>query len=200
MTDRPAPPKAVDIVRAFTRRWATTTSRFIDWGEPACFACGYYQPRWTALSPWHEPTDGPTPDSVLNERWEKSRLQKAHLIPHSLGGSNEPNNYAMLCRRCHRDAPDTSDGAAMVRWIARRETYNATLANEFIGFCAKDLARRWVAAGRPDPDFESVMGRAIAHFDPSDGAGMSLATLAAVAVDAVEAAVAKQLPGQLRLL
>lgn len=198
---RAAPPRAVDIVRAFDARWAWIGPIVVDWCEPACFACGYFQGRWDDVAPWDEGVQGPTPDAVLNRRWTQSRLQKAHLVGEQFGGPNTADNYAMLCRRCHRDAPDVPDTRTMVRWIARRDPYTVTLGGEILAACSAGLVQRWAKAGGPTPDFEAVLvGRAGLHRDPTDGAEVSVATLAAVGVEAVEAALSKQPPGQLRLL
>lgn len=197
--NRPAPPKAIQIVRAFTARWGHP-NQFIDWGEPACFACGYYQERWDHNPPWDEKQDGRTPWPVLNERWERSHLQKAHLSGFQFGGDNGPDNYAMLCRRCHIDSPDVPDAAVMVRWISQREPHCAALFREFTAACPDGLVERWVKAGSPTPDMESAMIRGGVHFDPLRGAGMSLSTLAAVAAESVAATLAKRTPDQMRLL
>ena len=29
-------------------------------------------------------------------------LQRCHIIPHSLNGVDEPNNYVLLCKQCHK--------------------------------------------------------------------------------------------------
>lgn len=194
---RPVPPKAISIVRAFTERWGHVGG-FIDWGEPACFACGYYQERWGRPA-WDEDTQGPTPDRVLNERWERSALQKAHLCGYQFGGDNEADNFAMLCRRCHIEAPDTPDAEVMVRWIERRTPYSVALFAE-VSMAAPDLTSRWLKAGMPNPDLGSVYRRGGVHFDPGFGPGMSLATLAVVAVEAVDAALSGRAPGQMRML
>jgi hypothetical protein len=74
-------------------------SRILDVGEPCCFACGW----------WHEAC----PDGCVHG------LQKAHALPHANGGSDtDPANFALLCKQCHRDAPDTDDAEWFWRWIA----------------------------------------------------------------------------------
>lgn len=198
MAPRKNPPRAVDIVKAFDQEWTRVAPICIDWGHPACFGCGYYSESWDDVAPWDEESQGRTPHEVLNQRWEKSSLQKAHLIGHQFNGPNTADNFAMLCRRCHIEAPDTPDAAVMVRWIERREQYAATLTRELMA-AAPTLTRRWLKAGMPRPDLESVYMRGGVHFDPGFGATMSLSTLAAVAVEAIEAAMSREVPGQLRL-
>jgi 5-methylcytosine-specific restriction endonuclease McrA len=75
--------------------------RIIDYGEPSCFACGYWNPRWTTWSK----ADG---------------LQRCHITPHALGGINEPSNYVLMCADCHDAAPDTLDRRFFFQWISER--------------------------------------------------------------------------------
>jgi ribosomal protein L37E len=62
----------------------------VDWAEAHehCWRCGY-----------------------------KSQLERCHIVPDSLGGSNDPSNLVLLCRRCHREAPNVSDPRFMWIWI-----------------------------------------------------------------------------------
>jgi hypothetical protein len=48
---------------------------------------------------------------------EKLRLQRCHIIPHSLGGVDKPSNYVLLCNECHREAPNVNSSDAMWDWI-----------------------------------------------------------------------------------
>ena len=47
----------------------------------------------------------------------KSTLQRCHIVPRALGGSDEPSNLVLLCHRCHREAPNISDPRFMWIWI-----------------------------------------------------------------------------------
>jgi HNH endonuclease len=47
----------------------------------------------------------------------KSRLERCHIIPHSLGGSEDPENLVLLCGRCHREAPNVADPSFMWIWL-----------------------------------------------------------------------------------
>jgi hypothetical protein len=68
--------------------------------EPQCFACG-----------WHE----------INGRNLYAHLERAHVIPHSLGGPNAVENYALLCSECHRRAPNVGDPQWFWDWVAAHE-------------------------------------------------------------------------------
>lgn len=56
-------------------------------------------------------------------------LERAHVIPHASGGSDtDPENFALLCRQCHRDAPDTEDAQWFWHWVTTYpENRNPTL-------------------------------------------------------------------------
>jgi hypothetical protein len=47
----------------------------------------------------------------------KARLEKCHIIPHSLGGVDEVSNLVLLCNRCHKEAPNSTDKECMWEWI-----------------------------------------------------------------------------------
>ena len=51
----------------------------------------------------------------------KTRLQRCHIIPASRGGSATADNLVLLCRRCHREAPNVPDPRFM--WIWLRATH-----------------------------------------------------------------------------
>lgn len=59
--------------------------------------------------------------SEANERcWRcgcKRNLQRCHIIPHSLGGKDEPSNLVLLCKRCHLDNPNVADEEIMWDWL-----------------------------------------------------------------------------------
>lgn len=84
-----------------------------DWGEPCCFACG----RWTGV-------EVETPNDDLIQLWNqsavKSSLERAHIVPHALGGKDEPQNLFCLCKRCHHDSPDTIYPKEFFRWCYKR--------------------------------------------------------------------------------
>lgn len=101
-----------------------------DLGEPCCFACGWYSEHW----------DKPTPRSS----WERAALERAHIVPSSLGGSDDLDNLILLCGPCHKESPDWSDASEMARWIAARE---ARRSKEFEEWDA------WMAAAAEVPEF-----------------------------------------------
>ena len=45
------------------------------------------------------------------------KLDRCHIIPHALGGKDEPANFVLLCKRCHAEGPNVSDPEIMWDWI-----------------------------------------------------------------------------------
>ena len=56
-----------------------------------------------------------------DNKYRKSKLtpslERCHIIPDALGGSDLPNNYVLLCKECHAEAPNTSNHKDMWDWI-----------------------------------------------------------------------------------
>lgn len=77
----------------------------MDAGEPECFACGYC------------PLDHYKKE--IKKKISTKNLQRAHVVPWSLGGSNDPQNFAILCKRCHEQSPDTSESDIFWSWVAK---------------------------------------------------------------------------------
>jgi hypothetical protein len=46
-------------------------------------------------------------------------LEKAHIIPHALGGADRADNYVLLCSACHSQAPNTANKQDIWDWIKR---------------------------------------------------------------------------------
>jgi HNH endonuclease len=103
---------------AIAAYWAEREMGFVyDIGEPSCFACGWYNPRWHTYGNPPNCTD-------LVSIWRETRgLEIAHLKPHSLGGSVAVDNLVLLCVECHLDAPDFADPSYMLAWMRNRDSY-----------------------------------------------------------------------------
>ncbi len=52
----------------------------------------------------------------------KCTLHRCHIIPHSLGGKDDPSNMVLLCNRCHREAPNIDDAEFFWDWLIAQET------------------------------------------------------------------------------
>ena len=49
--------------------------------------------------------------------------QRAHIVPASAGGSDEPDNFLLLCRRCHYDQPDAQPLEVQMAWLRTRPNW-----------------------------------------------------------------------------
>lgn len=89
----------------------------IDWGEPACWACGD--------SPWGDVYDIEDCDATMEEiakNWDKvTRLQRCHIVAKSLGGSNAPENLFLMCVDCHDLAPNTKSKELFLTWAKNQK-------------------------------------------------------------------------------
>lgn len=103
MSDRQKPPEAIDIAEYWNSQPLIETEEglwdaMVDIGEPACQACGAFNSNWDIgkfTGDWSNDRN------VASARWEKSGLEKAHIIPNMNNGPNLPKNFLMLCRPCH---------------------------------------------------------------------------------------------------
>jgi HNH endonuclease len=90
---------------------------FIDWGEPGCWACGFhYGAKYDikrSHAPWHE---------VLL-CWGKIPLQRCHITPRSLGGTDDVANLFLMCHECHDQMPNTSIPEIFFEW-ARAQNWD----------------------------------------------------------------------------
>ncbi len=87
--------------------------RIIDWFEPSCWACGEW---WGGHYDLDIETLG-TGEKVLNKVWNVVPLQRCHIIPKSLGGSDEVENLVLLCAPCHDLAPNTRSRDLFIKWV-----------------------------------------------------------------------------------
>ncbi|EKO3590950.1 HNH endonuclease [Vibrio metschnikovii] len=52
----------------------------------------------------------------------KRKLQRCHIIPRALGGSELPSNLVLLCGQCHSEAPNVNDPEFMWIWLRAHAT------------------------------------------------------------------------------
>ena len=81
----------------------TGVIRIIFPGEPSCWGCEC---------------------DLGGESWDdatvQSHVERAHIVADSLGGKDEVSNLFLLCPRCHRASPDTSNRKAFFRWVYKQ--------------------------------------------------------------------------------
>lgn len=125
---------------AIVEHWAGSADRerfaphLYDLGEPSCFACGWYRERW----------DKP---KTASARWNASGLERAHIVPDSLGGLGTPENMVLLCKPCHVDSPDWPDPSEMARFMAKRKLRGSDVW---------ELVEAWMRAADEVPEFAAL--------------------------------------------
>jgi hypothetical protein len=101
---RPAPPSHYAIVEEW-KKWLLSEFRDID--KPECFACG-------------KPARSTTKTLDPKKLWNTCNLEKAHIVPFSLKGGNEPDNFFLLCSACHKLAPTTIFKEDLLTWASNQ--------------------------------------------------------------------------------
>ncbi len=103
---------------------------------PQCWGCGEVIFEYDE---WPE-TGNPWVDKLT-----RHKLDRCHIIPEVCGGENKPPNLFLLCHRCHRASPDTTNAAAFLRWVFdRRENFVWGLQSlgSLLSEIDEELARR----------------------------------------------------------
>lgn len=116
-----------------------------DLEEPCCFACGWFSERWIKATP--------------KASWERAKLERAHIVASSLGGSDDAANVILLCSPCHRDAPDWHEPSEMARWVWERPERRSKELEE-IG--------DWCRAFQQVPEFGALLAEYEANPDVPD--------------------------------
>ena len=84
-------------------------------------------------------------DEAASRCWRcgrDSKLQQCHIVPRSIGGSDEPSNMVALCSRCHDEAPDVASPEMLWMWIkSTRATFHGDIWSQriFDGMRKQDL-------------------------------------------------------------
>lgn len=98
---------------------------FVDWGEPSCPGCGNQI--------YNIEFDKKKKDKYLRYLKEGNfiaiwntcvGLERHHIIPFSLGGSDDVSNLFLLCHECHGEAPTTSEITAFFNWLKTPKKHN----------------------------------------------------------------------------
>lgn len=144
-------PSKAEIFSYWSEKFGTA-GIWIDWGEPSCWACGFhYGSKYDIKSSdatWQQILDG----------WERMPLQRCHIVPRSLGGSDEAANLFLMCRECHDLAPNTAIPEIFFQWVRaqsyeRRESAKIDEALRSFGQDQDRLAE--IAGAMQSPDFNS---------------------------------------------
>lgn len=91
----------------------------VDWHEPECWACREFIDKIYDLKTYDQMTDA----QIWNSSVVRNKLNRCHIVPHALGGSDtDPSNYFLLCKKCHEESPDTSDRKIFLRWVYKKRS------------------------------------------------------------------------------
>lgn len=124
----------------------------LDPGEKTCFKCGHMD---------YEIKKGETLQRFWNKR---TGLEKAHIVPHALGGTEEPYNIIFLCSECHAECPDTIDYGANLKWISEhRKGIEIDLAYSFLSSLTQAEIEVAVTIENPSILREQIMKRIGMH-------------------------------------
>lgn len=104
--------------------WKDAFPFVVDWGEPSCWACGWY---WNGR---YDIRDSKAGMDKIHKAWERTSLQRCHIVPRSLGGTADPSNLFLMCAECHDLAPNTTNRDIFLKW-ARNQNYIARLNKRF---------------------------------------------------------------------
>lgn len=111
-----------------------------DIGEPACFACGWYNSKWEKeiIKKWESKNkkqliswDERDENVWLNRIWENSKLERAHIISEESGGKPIVSNLVLLCEECHITAPMTTIPKHMYDFINTRKYWKTINLERF---------------------------------------------------------------------
>lgn len=107
-----------------------------DWGEPCCWACN----KPIDLDDYAGYEEA-SKNSDYKRIWEycdvKSHLDRCHILPEMIGGTDEESNMFLLCKRCHAESPDTRNPRNFFRWVYRKRH------NSFLGVDVPERCRQF---------------------------------------------------------
>ncbi|WP_020135012.1 HNH endonuclease [Streptomyces sp. 351MFTsu5.1] len=114
--------------------------------DPCCFTCGWYSERWKE-------------GRSARRAWERARLERAHIIPAGLGGSDKVDNIILMCTPCHEESPDWFSPWEMAIWISKRaDRPSAEL----------EQVNDWIAAINDVPQFREMLGEMATREDGTE--------------------------------
>lgn len=119
---------------------------------PCCFTCGWYSERWKE-------------GRSIKKAWERARLERAHITPAGLDGSDEADNIILMCAPCHEESPDWFSPWEMAIWISKRADRPSAEVEH---------VNEWIDAINDVPPFREMLGEMATR---EDGAEVVLAAM-----------------------
>ncbi len=99
----------------FWREWLEENE--VNLLEPQCWGC--YRPLGKSSSFKRlAKIDNPTWKEIQLAWNDCEKLDHCHIVAQSLGGTDEPENIFLMCKRCHDKAPDTTSKEMFLRWVS----------------------------------------------------------------------------------
>jgi len=79
----------------------------------------------------------------LKYKWRSTRniVERCHIIPHMLGGSNKASNFVLLCKHCHLENPNVDNEVAYFKWLQSHKSRVEIISDE-IDHLAKAMIDR----------------------------------------------------------
>ena len=109
----------IDVINV-VNYWLNNEKPFnasIDLNEPMCWGCNQI---------WNGTYDRIRGD--YRKAWNRAPLQVCHVVPKSLGGTNEPSNLVLMCKECHDLAPNTVIPEIMFTWMSKQSSFKRYLS------------------------------------------------------------------------
>lgn len=138
-----------------------------DSGEPMCWGCG--KPIISNIEKEMQTTELQEDD--CKRLWSASKvlskLNRCHITPSSLGGSDEADNLFLMCTSCHFTSPDTLNREAFFRWVYKQRKSKVSGVESFAELTRlinEELSDRnlpdylTIVTQCPDMDFEKAEG------------------------------------------
>lgn len=105
----------------------------IDYYEPKCWCCGKYIDFGRTEEQYYKILNSDKPHKVWDMPVVKSHLNRCHIIPFALGGSDDPSNLFLMCKNCHKDSPDITIPKYFFKYIYEKRK------NTIFGFDRKQI-------------------------------------------------------------
>ncbi|AGL02277.1 HNH endonuclease [Desulfoscipio gibsoniae] len=86
---------------------------------------------------------------------EQGSFTTVHIIPKSLGGSDDVDNLFLMCRECHDRSPNTISREIFFEWVSnqnwlKRKREQLLSELQTFGFKEKDMEKIYSVMSTPD--------------------------------------------------
>lgn len=111
-----------------------------DWAEPECWCCGDFCEEVYNYRDYDRDIKEDV-KRVWNYGCVKSKLERCHIIPFSLGGTDAPDNLFLMCPTCHKESPDIVKPDLLLVCFVTSIIIHIVFAR--CNVCKKHLTRIW---------------------------------------------------------